>query len=399
MHFLYKISYHLLNNNSFCSRIQYGHDLEIDNNTISYLKIISMKKSDQGNYTCMAHNTAGSYLNSITLVLIEQNNNTSNIILENYSAGFATIIAALFGILLSLSFLFIGIFLYARWLHTNSSNCLKLNTPMSNPIYSFILKKKFTDYSFQKECSLRKKVQNIRDGKNFNDESMISHILNDHKTNSVCQKTLSDNNENLNYHQCVCYNNLIEPDFIHKVLQENSISVTCTESSFQIFEKPVCGYLDEDGYPYNYGLPKINPTFYNTKELRNKTASKKTPQFKYTNSTSSTVSSNSFINKPEKSLTVTMHDLSSEMKCASIISPQFIPSPPAAYKNEKDLKSYSFIPLILHSSVTSDKSESESKKDSSRNDNIYKTKQAESKEFYDYSESPDEGYVGDAMDI
>ena len=329
---------------------------------------------DLGYYTCQAENSAGLVNVSVTLKILRREASSAPPIPEGQSTGYAAAIAAgaLLGTLLALGCLFFGIILYARRIKSRGKGNLKGNLPAvpgsTAPQPTSILKNSQhknvpppATSSYQQQ---HHQQQHQQDGGGL--------VVRMDSPPAVLE---SSELAEMAYLRPRKY--LIEPDLINEV------------PTFYPAARPSC--LDQDGYPLNFGLPKI--------PLHQRQHLQQQPQHHHQHLISGTLPSR--FRQRSAAQPAQRHSRAAEFLARSATRmaydcpfeppppgamplevlpvPPFIPSPPPAYRGEPQGGTSPAVVVVPGAVVVPPR--------------------AESLESIEHPESPDEGYVGDAMDV
>ncbi|XP_058800739.1 leucine-rich repeat-containing protein 24-like [Phymastichus coffea] len=229
------------------NRYSYSEKINEDEMIVT-MEIIGVEITDEGSYICQAENAAGLVWKNTTLHVmsrelanldppLQSEDSIENSTTE--SAGYAAAIAAgaLLGTLLALGCLFLGIFFYARRLHsfgtkaksefkqiTDSGSNLETNCSVNTGLPSGFI-----------PASILKKPGVTKTSEEFNSNTQeLGELSNAHPRRRF-----------------------IEPDLINEVPSQSTVSNYLQQPQLNQIEN-YSNCLDRDGYPLNFGLPKLN---------------------------------------------------------------------------------------------------------------------------------------------
>lgn len=394
-----------------CFFCRYSYSELSESNVTVSLQIYGVQPSDEGVYVCVAENSGGSASANVSLRVLIRERSTVEPPFESQGAGFAAAIAAgaLVGTLLALGCLFFSIFFYAKKLKNRKKNA-KAPIAQTSIIPPSILKN--TEHSGVGKDSTLKSQQHTHQQQYQQHHSTYSERGLNLNTAAIL--------ENQEFGEIAYQGQLppshkyfIEPDLInevppetmgnfgyaHQVRDHRMISEFDPGYTLQ----PRSNYLDKDGYPLNFGLPKLSlrspvvvaGTLPRIRQ-RHVEGSAVLPPTRYSREAEFLARSSGY------DVVMSRNDLM-QLSCgpyvqtghqsldteyqnmAASVEPDntpFIPSPPAAYKSEPAALS----PRSLLSKTALEAA-------------AVANARAESVESLEHPESPDEGYVGDAMDV
>ena len=344
---------------------------------------------DEGTYVCQAENAAGVTWTNLTLRVLRRELSTVEPPIANPGAGYAAAIAAgaLLGTLFALGCIFLGIFLYARQLRSRSKSNLKQPPPAHSLVPPSILKKSSSELNREQKTqpnetgsapvSLESAV--TAEVSEFGEFAEIAYLQS--------QRQLTESRRR------------IDPDLINEVPTEPGyLNGTSTGPSFQSYSS----YLDHDGYPLNFGLPKLPPLDIQVR-ARGITSCETLPRIQQRQhlflSDSAALPATRLSREAEfLAHGPTSHAYSStvpplEISYASVMSTPFLPPPPAGYHGEPEaLPPNSLLPPQTVKQQVKDGLAQPSRLQ-------LPAQPLDNLEPFEHPESPDEGYVGDAMDV
>ena len=435
-------------------------------NTTSVLYVYSVEKFDEGIYTCVAENTAGSVEANLSLRVRYQEKSTPEPPFENPGTGYVAAVAAgaLVGTLLALGCVIGSVLLCTKRRRDQKRNAKSLasQSKVITPIF--------------KDASATLSRKNGGNGSNivgigvsgivgiggsvsggslgFEHQQQVMFTERD-----IIGRTASlERRETIEHvYRSPVPKYLTEPDLINEVTESNDSTATGAPDSYGLYHQHQLGvpmvseqqqqqqqqqqqrqshqhqhqpqvleydstryqmqhdprpsfsqlsYLDQDGYPLNFGLPKIP---FNTSSTlprlrqRMPEGSAAAPPGRYTREAEFLARSTAYDSVLQRSdtrytaegypypvhqpimkppLVQPIQLPVSPLSPASLPDVPFIPSPPAAYRGEPT-------PLSPRSLMSK----------TAREAAAAVAARAEGARPPDHPESPDEGYVGDAMDV
>ncbi|XP_031777401.1 leucine-rich repeat-containing protein 24 [Nasonia vitripennis] len=411
-------------------RVRYSYVEQSSENKISAsLEILEVESVDEGSYVCQAENAAGSARGNLTLRVLRRERSTVEPPAESPGAGYAAAIAAgaLLGTLLALGCLFLGIFLYARRLRSHSKSNLKQpSTAGSSVVPPSILKKPSGDKPSKPACE---------------PEGATSAYA-PASAAAVLMPTASGRLEQPGYGPAAAELNefgelsevlylqqrrFIEPDLINEVPQvESGLPGGYLEPSYRraCLDSAYSNCLDRDGYPLNFGLPKLGPV--TPQQRGSATCSETLPRIRQRQqlmlSGSAAVPTIRLSREAEFLARAAGYPCPGnqpvlEIGYAALVQPTpFIPSPPAAYRSEPAalsprslLQAKTQLEGAVGGACPSNAPPAlmqlpHPRHPQHQQHQPHQPHQApldpsENREGIEHPESPDEGYVGDAMDV
>ncbi|XP_034935695.1 leucine-rich repeat-containing protein 24-like [Chelonus insularis] len=407
---------------SSISYVRYFCKQRGQHNVTSILYIYGADKSNEGTFTCIAENTAGSTEANLSLRVRLLERSTVEPAFDNPGTGYVAAVAAgaLVGTLLALSCV-IGSVIFCtkrRRDQKRNSKTLASQSKVVSPV--------------------------VKDTETLSGKTDSGNLNFDHQQQVMCTRREVVRTSSLDRRETVdAYRNpvskyLTEPDLINEVYPTTNPPETTAESynlyqhqlteSRQVLDygetryslQPTIdsraglsqlSYLDQDGYPLNFGLPKIpynaNCTLPRLRQ-RPTEGSAATPVARFTREAEflarSSVYESTLLSRPDTRYTVDGYPypishqpitspVRQPLQIPPVISPlspgialppevPFIPSPPAAYRGEST-------PLSPRSLMSK----------TAREAAAAVAARAEGARPPDHPESPDEGYVGDALDV
>ncbi|XP_011303421.1 leucine-rich repeat-containing protein 24 [Fopius arisanus] len=387
-------------------------------NSTNLLHLFNADKSDEGTFTCTAENTAGTVDSNLSIRVKFQERSTVEPPFENTNTSYVAAVAAgaLVGTLLALGCVIGGIIVCAKRRRDQKRNdkSLSSQSKVSSPIVK------------ESETLPHKTVT---DTLNFDNHQQVMY------TERELQRTASlDRRETVEAYRGPVPKYLTEPDLINEVYPSTNppssenytlyqhqrpqprgiLDYADTRYSLQpTIDRPSLSqipYLDQDGYPLNFGLPKIslNPVSCTLPRLRHRIpeGSAAAPTARYTREAeflARTPHDPAVLSRPDTRYTADGYPypiayqpitspvrqplqippyVSPEIAMPEVSDVPFIPSPPAAYKGEPTpLSPRSLMSKTAHEAAAA------------------VAARADDPRPPDHPESPDEGYVGDAMDV
>ncbi|XP_023315492.1 uncharacterized protein LOC106652377 [Trichogramma pretiosum] len=231
------------------------------------IKIMSVHLNDGGEYVCYVENTAGVTKKILTLEVIQDkqaHNKPENRILNTDFVNI-TAIGALFGSLSALGCIFFCVYIFS---HYETLNCKNFVT-FSKFYEDLIINQEQSKMSSQTHSNgnTHKNYDVISISKNSNDgdhSDMINSnliaremVLNVVSKNEAC---LENDTELRTYYT--------QPNFTDKFCSEKRISVNNYPDIGNSSER-FSFFFDSDGYPLNFGLPKISSKIFDSPVLIN----------------------------------------------------------------------------------------------------------------------------------
>lgn len=415
--------------NLVCCRYSYVEQSS-ENKISASLEILEVESVDEGSYVCQAENPAGSARGNLTLRVLRRERSTIEPPAESPGAGYAAAIAAgaLLGTLLALGCLFLGIFLYARRLRSHSKSNLKQpSTASSSVVPPSILKKPSGGGD-----KLPKPPEPDAGSGTYTPASAAAVLMPtasgrlEHQGISYGPSAELNEFGELTEVVYLQQRRFIEPDLINEVPQVESGLPGYLEPGYRraCLDSSYSNCLDRDGYPLNFGLPKLAPTPQRSSATCSETLPRIRQRQQLMLSGSAAVPTIRLSREAEfLARAAGHHGVGSYHPCgnqpvleigyAALVQPTpFIPSPPAAYRSE---------PAALSPrSLLQAKTQLEGAVGGGNLARVASPNNAppalqlmphpqhqhqapldpsENHEGIEHPESPDEGYVGDAMDV
>jgi uncharacterized protein YneF (UPF0154 family) len=334
---------------------------------------------DARNIVCLAENVAGMSSDNLTLLISDSQYNIVNPSIEKSRREYVAIIAigALFGTLLALGCLFLGIFLFARNLNSYSKKNPKKLSSTSTMVSASMLKKNLSN-SLSKMHILNDFTCTINNDCRGNAKFMPSEHFMIH-TNT---EKYNDKKE-IACHQIhgikyMPQNSLIDPDIINEVGTEKNYLAFIYTQSDQINSEPVSSYLDQDGYPLNFGLPKLDCNITHIPKIH--------PEMHYVRETDFIKHASTYTTNPVMKID-NMPMTTKSLKHFRITD---------SYNN---IETLSPITLFNPKAQSNDRTTEDLAIINSLNIAVPLFKIPESIKLLTHPDSSDEGYVGDVMDI
>ncbi|XP_015116361.1 leucine-rich repeat-containing protein 24 [Diachasma alloeum] len=409
------------NDSSISAYVRYICKQQGHINLTNILHIYGADKNDEGTFTCIAENTAGSVEANLSLHVRFLERSTVEPPFENSNTSYVAAVAAgaLVGTLLALGCVIGGIILCAKRRRDQKRNAKSLSSQskVSSPIV------KDTETLPHKTAT---------DTLTFDNQQQVMY------TERELARTASlDRRETVEAYRGPVPKYLTEPDLINEVYP--TTNPTNTTDNYTLYQHQITQprhvldyadtryslqptmdprpslsqipYLDQDGYPLNFGLPKIslNAVSCTLPRLRHRMpeGSAAAPTARYTREAEflarSTPHETAVLSRADTRYTADGYPypmayqpitspvrqplqippyVSPEIVMPEVSDVPFIPSPPAAYKGEPTpLSPRSLMSKTAHEAAAA------------------VAARADDARPPDHPESPDEGYVGDAMDV